>query len=609
MASIGDVVNSTMRMNEEEANIDIPLEEVNSNNNFPFNSSSKFQTNAPKFSGLRREFLIPFVSLMLVMFLSILDSTIVSTALPTIANSFNRLDLYAWVINAYLIATALTIPLTAQLSDLIGRKNLVVSFGFLFIFGSLLCGVSQSMTALVGFRAIQGLGAGPIYSACSIIIADIVPQHQRGRYSGIMGMIFGLATVGGPIFGGLIAEGTTWRLIFLLNLPIGIPCLVLIWYFLNYEREKEISNGYNGPTGGSISTNERSGISSQDVLSVSSEDGSEVRDTSSYSSYNSSNTWKVSKSVLFKRVNFIGSILLTFSILLGLLASSFGSAGTFPWDSSQIIGLFCGGLASLCFFFLHEYFVAKIHIFPWGLISTPIVVVQFNIFLIGFILLGCVSYLPIYFQVIRLDSPTLSGVKLLPLLLGLITTSIPTGFFVARKGIAWPFPIVGMALTTLGVGLMSLLRLQTDYAAIFFWLLLIGVGIGLSMQVLVIILQASVPAREIPAVISANSFLRTVGGIIGVQIFQIIIQQWLKSHLANSGLSYNQLTRDKILSLTDVDLRNRVFLTYNKAIEILFYVLIPLAGTAFLLSFLLRKVKIPTKLNPATEIAAAAAGL
>eukprot|EP01117_Protostelium_nocturnum_P009831 TRINITY_DN3505_c3_g1_i1.p1 TRINITY_DN3505_c3_g1~~TRINITY_DN3505_c3_g1_i1.p1 ORF type:complete len:136 (-),score=33.33 TRINITY_DN3505_c3_g1_i1:124-531(-) len=134
-------------------------------------------------------------------------------------------------------------------------------------------------------------------------------------------------------------------------------------------------------------------------------------------------------------------------------------------------------------------------------------------------------------------------------------------------------------------------------------------GIGLSMQVLVIILQASVPAREIPAVISANSFLRTVGGIIGVQIFQIIIQQWLKSHLANSGLSYNQLTRDKILSLTDVDLRNRVFLTYNKAIEILFYVLIPLAGTAFLLSFLLRKVKIPTKLNPATEIAAAAAGL
>lgn len=169
MATIGDVVNTASHMNDEEVVHDIPLEDISDSKSATSSDSSfKFQTNTPKFSGLRRQFFIPFGSLMLIMFLSILDSTIVSTALPTIANSFQRIDLYARVINSYLIATVLTIPLTAQLTEMVGRKNLVIAFGTLFIGGSLLCGIATSMLALVAYRAIQGLGAGPIYSACSV---------------------------------------------------------------------------------------------------------------------------------------------------------------------------------------------------------------------------------------------------------------------------------------------------------------------------------------------------------------------------------------------------------------------------------------------------------
>jgi len=194
----------------------------------------------PKFSALNPRFVIVFASICAVQFLAGLDSSVLSTALPLIANEYNNTNLYAWVINSYLIASTIMIPISAQLSEIMGRKNLLmVSIG-IFLFGSVLSGLASSMAMLVAFRAIQGFGAGPISSVGGIVTSDIVPPRFSGKFNGILGVITALSVVGGPVFGGLITDQNTWRLIFWINLPIGIPSVVALWWFLNYEKERAL---------------------------------------------------------------------------------------------------------------------------------------------------------------------------------------------------------------------------------------------------------------------------------------------------------------------------------------------------------------------------------
>eukprot|EP01117_Protostelium_nocturnum_P014243 TRINITY_DN540_c0_g1_i2.p1 TRINITY_DN540_c0_g1~~TRINITY_DN540_c0_g1_i2.p1 ORF type:complete len:592 (-),score=194.68 TRINITY_DN540_c0_g1_i2:127-1902(-) len=557
----------------------------------------------PKFRHLNPRFLLVFLSLAVISFLACLDSTILSTALPKIAEDLNQLDLYAWVINSFLISSTVMIPLSASLGEVVGRKNLLLVSIFIFIFGSILCASAQSMTALVVFRAIQGLGAGPIQSLSSIIVNDIVPDRFGSKFNGILGAFTVFSVVGGPVFGGIIADQNTWRLIFFINIPIGVPAAIAIWYFLNYEKERMAraieSESSHQTKMVEISTNEKSGFAKQDVLSA----DLEARDTEKRSNtpYFAPRTvppkpTSAEKRTILSRIDWLGIFLLITSILLSLLASSFGSAGTFSWRSSQIGGMFGGGAGAFALFLLNEALIAKDPVIPLKqFLKMEVSFIYISKFCGSFILMGCVSYLPIYFQIVRGDSPTFSGVRMLPLMFGFMLTCLVSGFVVSKRGIGWPFPIIGMALTTLAVGLLSLVGTSTEYVPIFIWLLILGFGLGFATQVITVLLTSAIDKNETAATISTETFIRTVGGIVGVQVFQIVIQWYLFKNLSGKiNADFDNLSRQAIMALP-ISQQSLVLETYTQAIKVLFYILVPLAGISFFMSIPLYKIKVPQK--------------
>jgi len=556
----------------------------------------------PKFSALNPRFLIIFASIGALMFLAGLASSVLSTALPLIATEFNNTNLYAWVINSYLIASTVMIPISAQLSEIMGRRNLFLLSSGIFLFGSILGGCSVNMSMLVAFRAIQGLGAGPISSVGGIIVSDLVPPRYSGKFNGILGVGTALSVVGGPVFGGLITDQNTWRLIFWINLPIGIPSAIGIWYFLNYEKERlhraeELSR---------VQSNKVK-IDTEIEIAESPREEPHQEDTPVNDSHNNINNPPRAKRTVALTIDYSGMVLLLASILLSLLASSFGSAHTFPWRSSQVVGLFCGGFGSFILFLLNEALVAREPILPLqqfkNLYIDSIYIIKFSI---HFILMGTVSYIPIYFQIIRDNSPTMSGVKMLPLMFGFMISSTICGFLISKKGIGYPFLVIGMALTTLATGLMTLIRVDTSYGGFLAFMSILGIGLGFVTQVVTVMLLAAVTIRQVPATVVSDTFVRTCGGIVGVQVFQLVIQNYLDAKLSDKiPIDLKDLSRTAISKLSQDD-QNLVFLTYTKSIGIFYYIGIPIAAIAFLLTIPLYRISMPSRSQKISRTAAAA---
>lgn len=405
---------------------------------------------------------VVFSGLLLAMLLAALDSTIVATALPTIVGELGGLAHLSWVVTAYLLAQTVVTPLYGKLGDLYGRKGVLQSAIVLFLVGSVLCGMSQSMTQLIIFRAIQGLGGGGLTVTTQAVVGDIVPPRERGRYQGIFGAVFGLSSIAGPLVGGYFTTHLSWRWIFYVNLPLGLLALA--------------------------------------VLAVT------LPDTATRKRH---------------AMDYAGAGLLAATLSSIVLLADLGGT-TYAWHSPLIVGLGVVAAVSLVAFVRVERRAAE-PVLPLSLFSNRAFTVASALgFIVGFALFGAVTYLPLFLQVVQGASPTASGLQMLPMMGGMLLTSIVSGQLISRTGRYKRYPIAGTAVMTLGLFLLSRLSDGSSLQAALGTMLVLGLGLGLVMQVLVIAVQNSVAYKDLGVATSGAMLFRLIGGSFGTAVLGAI---------------------------------------------------------------------------------------
>jgi len=403
-----------------------------------------------------------FVALLLVLLLAALDQTIVSTALPTIVGDLGGIAHLSWVVTAYLLASTITGPLYGKLGDLYGRKKILQGAIVLFLIGSALCGLAQSMAQLIAFRALQGLGAGGLMVVTLAVVGDIIPPRERGRYQGYFGAVFGVSTVVGPLLGGFFVDNLSWRWIFYVNLPVGAIALSVIATAF-HTREVHTRHA----------------------------------------------------------MDYLGAALLAGALASVVLFTSLGGT-TWAWVSPEVIGLIVASVLLVPAFLLVEA-RAREPILPLSLFRNHTFSVTSAVgFIVGFALFGAVTYLPLYLQVTKGSSPTVSGLQLTPLMGGVLVTSITSGQLISRLGRYRMFPIAGTALMVVAMFLLSRLQAGTSTWVAAVFALVLGLGLGMVMQVLVLAVQNAVDRSVMGVATSGSTLFRQVGGSIGVALFGTI---------------------------------------------------------------------------------------
>jgi EmrB/QacA subfamily drug resistance transporter len=488
---------------------------------------------------LDRRVLIVFPGLMLAMLLAALDGTIVSTALPTIVTDLGGLTHLSWVATAYLLASCVSTPIYGKLGDLFGRKRLFQGAIVLFLIGSVLCGQSRTMTELILFRAVQGLGAGGLMVNSQAIIGDLVPPAERGRYQGFMQSVFAFATLAGPLVGGVLTEDASWRWVFYVNLPIGVIALVVVGLVLKLPKRQQAK----------------------------------------------------------PKIDWWGAALLTGGVSAVILVTSWGG-NTFAWDSPTIIGLAVAAVALLAAFLAVERRVAE-PLVPLRLFRNPVIRVTFPlIFVVGFGMLGITTFNPLYQQVVDGVSPTMSGLRLAPLMLCMMVTSVTVGQTIARIGRYRRFPMVGTFLLVVGMGLLSLLKLDSPYWFQLIGLGVVGVSLGMVNPVMVLASQNAVEPSDMGIATSTNTFGRTMGSSFGVAVFGAIFTGQLTGALRSSlpptvlaefSRSGINITRQQIDALPAA-LRSTFLSGFSQALHVVFLSAVVVAVIAFLLSLTLKEV-------------------
>jgi len=414
-----------------------------------------------------------FGALLLVLLLASLDQTIVSTALPTIVGDLGGISKLSWVVTAYLLASTVVGPVYGKLGDLFGRKLVLQSAIVIFLIGSALCGISQNMTELIAFRALQGLGGGGLFVVTLAVVGDIIPPRDRGRYQGLFGAVFGVSTVIGPLLGGFFVDNLSWRWIFYVNLPIGVLALVVIAVV------------FRAPTA----------VESK------------------------------------PKIDYLGAALLASGLTAVVLYTSLGGT-TYSWGAPEMIALLVIGAALLAAFVFVESRAAE-PLLPLELFRNRVFTVTSVIgFIIGVALFGAVTYLPLYLQDVKGHSPTVSGLLITPMMAGLLITSVASGQLISRFGRYKPFPVAGTAIAVVGLLLLSLLRVGTSAWVAGLFMLVLGLGLGMVMQVLVLAAQNSVDYQHLGVATSGSTLFRQVGGSIGVALFGAIFANRLSASLA-----------------------------------------------------------------------------
>ncbi len=477
-----------------------------------------------------------FAGLMLVMLLAALDSTIVATALPTIVGDLGGLERLSWVTSAYLLAQTAVTPLYGKLGDQLGRKRVLQSAVVLFLVGSVLCGLAGSMTMLIAFRAVQGLGAGGLIVLVQSTVGDVVSPRERGRYQGLFGAVFGVASVAGPLLGGVIVEHLSWRWIFYVNLPVGILALIVL------------------------------GVTLPEATSRSR-----------------------------PSIDYLGAGLLAGALSAFILVASLGGT-TWAWGGAQtIVTALIGCVLLVCFGFAERH--AAEPVLPPSLLRGDVFRVAGLLSLIvGFALFGSVTFLPLFFQTVFHSTPTGAGLRLIPLMGGLLVTSVLSGQLITRTGRYRIFPIMGTAVMTGGLLLLSRLDVTTSTLQADAYLLVLGLGLGLVMQVLVLAVQNSVDYSVLGAATSGVTLARGIGGSFGAAIFGTIFSSRLRSGLHDAvggalGVQVSggaRLTGAQLATLP-ASARLAYENAYVKALQPVFLVAAAIAAIGFLLSLRLRE--------------------
>jgi EmrB/QacA subfamily drug resistance transporter len=413
-----------------------------------------------------------FTALLFVLLLAALDQTIVSTALPTIVGDLGGIAHLSWVVTAYLLAATITGPLYGKLGDLYGRKKVLQSAIVLFLVGSVLCGLSQSMAQLIAFRALQGLGAGGLMVVTLAVVGDIIPPRERGRYQGYFGAVFGVSTVVGPLLGGFFVDNLSWRWIFYVNLPVGAVALSIIAAaFHAHEAHRRHA------------------------------------------------------------IDYLGAALLAGALASVVLFTSLGGT-TWAWGSPEVIGLIVASIVLTPAFVAVEARAAE-PILPLSLFRNHTFSLTSAIgFIVGFALFGAITYLPLYLQVTKGSSPTVSGLQLVPLMAGVLVTSILSGQLITKLGRYRVFPIAGTALVALAMVLLSRLEAGTSVWVASGFAVVLGLGLGMVMQVLVLAVQNAVDRSVMGVATSGSTMFRQIGGSIGVALFGTIFANRVHVELA-----------------------------------------------------------------------------
>jgi EmrB/QacA subfamily drug resistance transporter len=493
-----------------------------------------------------REIVVVLGGLMTGMLLAALDQSIVGTALPRIVSELGGLDKLSWVVTAYLLTSTAATPLWGKISDLYGRRLIFQAAIVTFLIGSALSGLAQNMTELIGFRAVQGLGAGGLMSIALAVIGDVIPPRERGRYQGYFAAVFGISSVVGPLLGGWLTDGPGWRWIFYINIPIGAGALIATSIALKLPRvRREHSIDYTGA-----------------ALIVAA----------------------------------VSSVLL----YLDWRGQDYG------WTEGFALALLFGGVLLTVVFVLVERRATE-PIIPMRLFRNSIFTVG-NIygFIAGMAMFGAIIFLPLYLQAVKGYSPTASGLALLPVVFGIFSTAITSGRLITKTGKYRIYPIVGAAVLVVAMYLFSTLHVDTPYWVVGVAGYIFGAGLGFTMQTIMVAVQNSVDFRDMGTATSGVTFFRSMGGAIGTAVFGAVLSNRLAHHLqeafataAGAPLPSGNATENiQAMRALPEPIREKVLLAFTQALHDVFLAGVPFLMLAFVTALFLKEIPLQTRVAP-----------
>jgi EmrB/QacA subfamily drug resistance transporter len=481
----------------------------------------------------RREFMIVLPGLLLTLIIAMLDQLVVSTALPRIVGDLGGLNHLAWVVTAYILASTITTPLYGKLGDLYGRKRLLMIAIIIFLIGSALAGLSHTMDQLIAFRALQGLGAGGLMVGAIATIGDMVSPRERGQYMGYMMAAMMVAMIAGPLVGGYITDSLSWRWIFYINMPIGGAALIYLWVTMHLPRKR-----------------------------------------------------------VEHKVDYLGAAVIAIGATAIVLLTTWGGT-QYGWTSLSILALGAIFVLAIGAFFLVEGRAAEpilpLHVFKVRNFS----VASGMSALLGFAMLGAMTFLPLYQQTVQHASPTVSGLLMIPMMLGATTTSLVSGMVTSKTGRYKILPIMGGVIMTVGIYLLTHLSAGTTRWESGLCFLVLGIGMGFLMQITSLIVQNSVGPQDMGVASSARAFFQQIGGSIGVALFGAIfirrLNEAMIAHGVHMAANDGSFDPQKINGMPAA-VRDIAFFAIGHAIDGVFWWTIPATAAVFVLALCIKEV-------------------